>query len=208
MADKPIRVLLVDDSPVALAVLKKLLSRSSEVEVVGTASNGKEALDLISILNPAVVCTDLDMPVMSGLELTKTIMARCPRPILVVSSLVQSENVDKIFGVLEAGAIDVLPKPRAGSNSQSQWSADELIRKIRVVAGVTAFRRRPHAAEGSHGPRQEGDVHRAIRPVAIGASAGRPQALHNVLLLLPDGFPAPILCVQHIGPCSLRRLVD
>ena len=84
----PIRVLLVDDSPMVLHLLQRLLSRSPEIQVVGTAANGKEGLDRVCALKPDVVCTDLHMPVMNGLEFTRAVMDICPRPILVVLSLI------------------------------------------------------------------------------------------------------------------------
>ena len=115
----PIRVLLVDDSPVVLAVLKKMLADSSEIEVAGVALNGKTALELIPQLNPDVVCTDLNMPVMDGLELTRTVMERFPRPILVISTAVQKEDSATVFKLLEAGAVDVFPKPKGGLDDRA-----------------------------------------------------------------------------------------
>jgi CheY-like chemotaxis protein len=101
----PIRVLLVDDSALVLTILKRMLSVAPEIQVVGTARNGREALELIPQLQPAVICTDLHMPVMDGLELTREVMRQHPRPILVVSVSVQQENTQHIFRLLEAGAI-------------------------------------------------------------------------------------------------------
>ena len=94
-----IRVLLVDDSPLVLTILKRMLTRSPEIEVVGTARHGKEALELIPLLKPSVICTDFQMPVMNGLELTKAVMATYPCPILVVSSVVDAENTDQAFAL-------------------------------------------------------------------------------------------------------------
>ena len=88
----PIRVLLVDNSPVALAVLKRMLAGAPDIEVVGTAADGQEALEMVERLRPAVVCTDLVMPRMDGLALTRELMARRPVPILVVSSTIRAEE--------------------------------------------------------------------------------------------------------------------
>ena len=107
----PIRVLLVDDSLLTLAILKRMLATAPEIQVVGTATNGKEALDMIPSLQPDVICTDLHMPVMDGLEFTRAVMERFPRPILVLSVSVQKEQTANIFQLLEAGAIDVMAKP-------------------------------------------------------------------------------------------------
>ena len=86
MMSSPVSVLLVDDSLIALTILSRMLSSSPDIQVVGKARSGREALELIPQLQPAVICTDLHMPDMDGLELTKQIMGRFPRPILVTRS--------------------------------------------------------------------------------------------------------------------------
>ncbi|MDD5037358.1 MAG: response regulator, partial [Methylococcaceae bacterium] len=106
-----IRVLLVDDSLLTLTIVKKILATCPEIQVVGTATNGKEALNLIPDLRPQVICTDLHMPVMDGLELTRAVMAQFPLPILVLSVSVQKEQPANIFKLLAAGAIEVMAKP-------------------------------------------------------------------------------------------------
>ena len=140
MAQSPIRVLLVDDSPLMLLILKRVLATSPEIEVIGTAADGKEALAQIERLRPAVICTDFQMPVMDGLELTREVMTRFPCPILVVSAVVGDEHPERVFALLEAGAVDVFPKPRGALEPDSP-EARELLRKIKVAAGVFVFRR-------------------------------------------------------------------
>jgi len=136
-----IRVLLVDDSPIVLHILQRLLSRSPEIEVVGTAADGKKALDLLPALKPDVICTDLHMPVMSGLDFTRAVMDSYPCPILVVSVSVEPGSPN-IFRLLEAGALDILPKPSDILNGDMDELANELSSKIRILAGVRVFRRR------------------------------------------------------------------
>jgi two-component system chemotaxis response regulator CheB len=209
-----IKVLLVDDSPVALAVLKRMLAKSPEIEVVGTAANGREALHLIPLVNPDVVCTDLHMPVMDGLEFTKEAMARHPLPILLVSI---SGNEDSLnaFRVLEAGAVDVLQKPRAHFELDFEKLAPELATKIKILAGVHVFRRRRSEAvsiDENAGKKQLN--HRMVLPelplrmVVIGASTGGPTALQTILAMMPADFPLPIICIQHISEGFLQGLVD
>ncbi|HEY9736221.1 MAG TPA: response regulator, partial [Trichocoleus sp.] len=137
-AQRPIRVLLVEDSPIAIAILKRILSSTPDIEVVGTARTGLEALALIPRLQPDVVCTDLHMPQMSGLELTRQIMAECPRPILVISASVQEDDTSQVFQLLEAGAVDVFPKPRSGL-ADDERTQKALVNKIRVLSGVKVF---------------------------------------------------------------------
>lgn len=207
----PIRVLLVDDSPMALTILQRMLSASPEIEVVGTARHGREALALIPRLQPAVICTDLHMPVMDGLELTREVMLQYPRPILVVSVSVQKDSTQNIFRLLEAGAIDVCPKPRSGLASDYEPVRQELIGKIKILSGVVVFRKHRKASPAPASPNNVPPPFiepAAVRIVAIGASTGGPQALQTILTALPPDFPVPILCVQHISDGFLQGLVD
>lgn len=139
MNKKQIRVLLVEDSPVAIILLKRILTSTPDLEVVGTARTGLEGLQMIPVVKPDVICTDLHMPQMNGLEFTIEVMANCPRPILVISASVQPENKQNVFELLAAGAIDVFPKPRAGMSANYETIKQELITKIRVLSGVSVF---------------------------------------------------------------------
>ncbi|MGL4619444.1 response regulator [Chroococcidiopsis sp.] len=130
----PIKVLLVDDSPVAMSIFLKVLDSAPEVQVVGTAQDGAEALNLIPRVQPHVICTDLKMPKMDGLELIKQVMAKTPLPILVLSDAVQKQDIDNVFQVLQAGAVDVMPKPASVSTTDREELKRQLITKIRVLA--------------------------------------------------------------------------
>jgi two-component system, chemotaxis family, protein-glutamate methylesterase/glutaminase len=207
----PVSVLLVDDSLIALTILSRMLSTSPDIQVVGKARSGREALELIPRLQPAVICTDLHMPDMDGLELTKEIMGRFPRPILVVSSAVHPEDAHNVFSLLEAGAIDVLPKPHGGLAADERGIAQELIRKIKIISGVVALTRRQKILPGLGEPRARPSSPPSpprSRIVAVGASTGGPQALRTILAQLPADFPAPVLCVQHISEGFLGGLVE
>ncbi|MBI3796569.1 MAG: chemotaxis-specific protein-glutamate methyltransferase CheB [Deltaproteobacteria bacterium] len=198
---------------ITLKMLQKLLASSPEVQVVGLARNGQEALNLIPQLRPAVICTDYLMPLMDGLELTRQIMKRFPTPVLVVSSLVIEKGTPTAFKLLEAGALDIFPKPGTTADSDYTRLAEELIQKIRILSGVPVFARRglvsPKAASAdSRQPLRELGLVKRISIVAIGASTGGPQALKEVLQNLPPNLPAPILCVQHISDGFLQGLVD
>ena len=129
-----IRVLLVEDSAVAINIYEKMLNSSRHIEVIGKASNGKEGLDLVSQLNPDVICTDLQMPQMDGLEFTKQVMAAHPTPILVLSNAVQKSDIDNIYEVMKAGAVDVMAKPQTALGGNTESMQNELEVKIRVLA--------------------------------------------------------------------------
>lgn len=224
MLHSPISVLLVDDSIVVLTILSQLLCSSPEIKVVGTARNGKEALALIPQLQPAVICTDLYMREMDGLELIKQVMAKYPRPILAISAAVQPADTQNIFRLLEAGAVDVFPKPMTGLAADYQQIKQELIGKIKILAGVKVFtRRQPEAVKTSalltgvataKSTLQSVTSSRIVEPnttiraIAIGASTGGPQALFTILTQLPASLPVPVICVQHICEGFLTGLID
>jgi two-component system chemotaxis response regulator CheB len=207
----PIRVLLVDDSLLTLAILKIMLAPAPEIQVVGTATNGWEALNMIPALQPDVICTDLHMPVMDGLELTKAVMERFPRPILVLSVSVQKEQTSNIFQLLEAGAIDIMAKPLGEVGMDYGLNAQELVSKIKILAGVVVIRKRGKETyvaappSGNNLPQIEAAPPRII---GIGASTGGPQAFQEILTHLPGNFPVPLLCVQHISEGFMQGMVD
>ncbi len=130
----PIKVFLVEDSQVALQILKRLLDSAPEVEVVGTAYDGAEALAKIPACNPDVICTDLQMPVMDGFDFTQKVMAQFPRPILVVSNAVQSGDFENIYKLMQLGALDFFPKPTTGSPTDYETMKGALVTKIKVLA--------------------------------------------------------------------------
>ncbi|HHP7230339.1 MAG TPA: chemotaxis-specific protein-glutamate methyltransferase CheB [Xenococcaceae cyanobacterium] len=228
----PIRVLIVEDSAIFQTVLKNIFQTSPDIEVVGTASNGVEGLALIPQLNPDVICTDFHMPKMDGLEFTKQVMATDPRPILVISVSVQTEQRHRIFELLEAGAVDIFPKPRSGESPASQIDRLKLVNKIKVLAGVRVFKKRASLSDFSSQPLsktpQQAAVNFAaisqprskspqqaaatsasgIKIVAIGTSTGGPQALQAIFEGIPANFPVPIVCVQHISHGFLDGLIQ
>jgi two-component system chemotaxis response regulator CheB len=206
-AKPPITVLLVDDSPVALAVLGRILAASPEIVVVGTARSGREALEMIPRLDPAVVCTDLHMPDMDGLELTRKILEQYPRPVLVVSASTQHEDTHNVFRVLDAGAIDVVPKPMGGLQSDYDQIARDLISKIKVLSGVYVFRRRTQPGTQSATAAERAGGERA-RIIVVGASTGGPQVLQRIFSALPPTFPVPIVCIQHIANGFLEGFAE
>lgn len=209
-AGRDIRVLLVDDSPIAIELIRRMLATAPEIQVVGSASDGVDALALIPQVRPDVICTDLHMPKMDGLELTREVMARHPLPILVLSISVQAEQEHNIFQMLEAGALDILAKPRGGMESDFGVTAHDLITKIRILAGVKVIgKRRVQVAATTKPipPSMLGLMTTPPRIVGIGASTGGPQALEQVLGQLPADFPLPLLCVQHIAEGFMQGLV-
>ncbi|MDB9528302.1 chemotaxis-specific protein-glutamate methyltransferase CheB [Oscillatoria sp. CS-180] len=209
-----IRVLLVEDSLVALTILKRIFDSTPDIEIVGTARTGIEALELIPKVHPEVICTDFHMPQMNGLEFISYVMAHHPLPILVVSASVQEEDTHRIFQLLAAGAVDILPKPRVGLDLENILLRQALIDKVRILSGVKVFKKKQSAnlnqSNSLKNSRTPALVSARCRPkiVAVGASTGGPLALQEFLTYLPDDFPLPIICVQHISLGFLQSLID
>ncbi|MBL1208351.1 chemotaxis-specific protein-glutamate methyltransferase CheB [Geminocystis sp. GBBB08] len=216
-----IKVLLVEDSPVATILLQKIINASSDIQVVGTAKNGLEGLELLKKLNPDVICSDLHMPKMNGLEFTKEVMANFPKPILVISASVQEEDTKHVFDVLNAGAVDIFPKPRSGQPKDYDFITESLLTKIRVLSGIKVFRRKssstsilpiPSSSTSQSTPVKSTpstiSSHKKIQMIAIGTSTGGPQVLLEILGKIPAHFSVPIVCVQHISEGFLDGLID
>src|SRR3954466_9844146 len=133
---QPIRVIVVDDSALMRRVITGLLEQDPAIRVVGTARNGREAIDLVMELRPDIVTMDVRMPVMDGLATTEHLMAYCPTPILVLTASLASHDVDITFKMLGAGALEVIEKP-SGSDAQAlDRTGSALIRRIKVLARV------------------------------------------------------------------------
>jgi two-component system, chemotaxis family, protein-glutamate methylesterase/glutaminase len=209
-----IRVLIVEDSLIALVILKRILTSSPQIEIVGEAHSGLEALQLIPQVQPDVICTDLHMPKMNGLAFTSEVMALYPRPILVISAFVQEEDTQQVFQLLEAGAVDIFPKPRLGLAIDNDVFRKELINRIHVLSGVKVLTKRRKPPRNTKKIDQKGlpifSFNSYPRPkiIIIGASTGGPQALYEMFTQLPSDFPIPIICVQHICVGFLQGLID
>jgi chemotaxis response regulator CheB len=130
----PVKVVLVEDSIVALEVLERLLNSSPEIDVVGTARDGAEGLRVIQQTKPDVICTDLQMPTMDGLEFTQKLMAQNPLPVLVISNAVHPNDVENIYSLMKAGALDFFPKPNSGTSTDYEKIKGALVTKIKVLS--------------------------------------------------------------------------
>lgn len=210
--DKIIKVLLVDDSPLAIVLLKKMLSYSTNIDVVGSASNGLEALKIIPALNPDVVCTDIHMPKMDGLTFIKELMAINPLPVLVISAYFKDADQQNAFVLLDAGAIDIFQKPDLSVNYNLETMANELNSKIKIISGVVPFTK-PKNKKSTltidiNKSEQIVGRDEQVGILAIGASTGGPQVLHTIIKNLPSNFPVPIICIQHISDGFLKGFVD
>jgi two-component system chemotaxis response regulator CheB len=199
------RVLVVEDSATVRERLCSILAADPEVEIVGEASDGRQAIDLCQEQRPDVVTMDMVLPVMSGLAATEYIMAYCPTPILVVSSSFNRSELFKMYDALAAGAVDVLEKPN-GDDPDGAWerrflSTLKLVSRVRVITHLRGRLRtyHPDTYDGIRSVAAQSDLSGSIKIAAIGASTGGPSAVVDVIRSLPRDFSAPILLVLHLN---------
>jgi two-component system chemotaxis response regulator CheB len=189
---------VIDDSAYVRKVVREILSRSPFVEVVGTARDGLEALDLVERLEPDVVTCDLIMPELDGVGFVREQMQRRPVPIIIMS--IANETAEAALTALDAGAIDFVQKPTALATEKIFEVSTELIEKVKAAGNIAlnkiptappppiAAKPEPASISGSH----------LVDAVMIGISTGGPQALKRLIPQLPKDFPVPVVMVMHM----------
>jgi len=210
-----LKVLVVDDSAFFRRRIVEILNADIGIEVVGTAGNGQEAVDLARRLDPDVVTMDIEMPVMDGITAVRRIMSESPRPILMFSTLT-TDGAKATLDALDAGAMDFLPKRFSDMASDEEGAKMLLRRRVRALARgrrpmparadsvparvplneATPLQRQPLQSPPRPAPSPESL--RTARALLIGTSTGGPVALQEVLKPLPAAFPLPIVLVQHM----------
>ena len=210
---KKFRVLVVEDSTFMRRVLETIFNSDDQLQVVGHATDGREAIALAESLKPDVITMDLNMPHMDGLQATAHIMTTNPRPIVVVSSETR-EGAAKTLKALELGAIEFVTKPSGGVDLDMQSAKEELIRKVRMAAKVRVVRtasRMVTAVQGA-GIGAAAPVQRVrlapstpIIPaelrfpvVVLAASTGGPATVMRMAPGFTKDFPAAVFLVQHM----------
>jgi len=192
------KVLVVDDSAYVRKVVTQMLSRSPFLEVVATARDGREALEVAEDIRPDVITCDLNMPEMDGVAFVQAQMARRPIPIVIIS--VVNGAGEQVLSALDAGAIDFLQKPTTLASDRLLEVADELIEKVKAAAGAPMNRSVADAPVLEPLPVSVAAGARAIDIVVIGISTGGPQALRLVMPRLPADLPVPVAIVLHMPP--------
>lgn len=208
------QILVVDASPAARERLIGLFQNCQDLQVIGSASNGAEAVRLVKRLQPDLVTIDIHMPEMDGLEATQQIMREAPTPIVIIDGSRTPDDKSLAFKALKAGALTIVNKP----DWNDPETCAELVRTVRLMAGVpvvhhwgpkgkdrmstpvrlpVATPRRLEYQLPANAPM--GDI-ADIQVIGIASSTGGPSALATVLGKLPVDYPLPILLVQHIAP--------
>lgn len=200
---KKIKVLIVDDSIVMRRIITDLLSEDPEIDVVGTARNGLEAIERIKVLAPDVVTMDIEMPVMDGLAALQHIMAETPMPVVMLSSM-DKRQADITLKSLEFGAVDFISKTSGSLSLDLEKTRDLIIEKIKAAAVAKLELRPPvRSIEPTHMPNLSGEW-----IIVIGSSTGGPKALPEVLSRLPRNLPAAVMIVQHMPEGFTRSFAE
>jgi two-component system chemotaxis response regulator CheB len=199
----PIRVLIVEDSPVMQRLLADLIGRGPDLEVAGVAGDPYEARDLVKSLKPDVMTLDVEMPRMDGITFLERLMRLRPMPVVMVSSLTE-RDAEASLRALELGALDVIAKPRAPDGQALADFGASIAEKLRAAARAAL----PARLDGVRAPVRPlaGPADRRLlegQLVAIGASTGGTEAVREVLQRLPRETP-PIVIVQHMPEMFTR----
>ncbi|TIH06577.1 protein-glutamate methylesterase/protein-glutamine glutaminase [Pseudomonas leptonychotis] len=226
-----VKVLVVDDSGFFRRRVSEILSADPNIQVIGTATNGREAIEQAQALKPDVITMDYEMPMMDGITAVRNIMQRCPTPVLMFSSLTH-EGARVTLDALEAGAVDFLPKNFEDISRNPERVKQLLCEKIHTIARSnrrslspppvsaaatsTAAQAkpavRPATTTTSPPPRPAGvsaaPKRKSYKLVAIGTSTGGPVALQRVLTQLPANFPAPIVLIQHMPAAFTKAFAE
>ena len=210
-----IRVLIVDDSAFMRVMISDMLKSDADIEVAGTARNGKEGLEKAILLKPDIITLDIEMPVMNGLEALVELMKLKPVPKVIILSSLSYEGGEAAIKAFELGALDYVVKPvRSLITIDAEQMREELINKIKSICwSKTGYF--PQIKPEYKLPSVDKKVKHKSRSdeylkyiVAIGTSTGGPKALQEVITKLPQDIPAAVLIVQHMPPGFTKSLAN
>jgi len=209
---RKIRVLIVDDSVVIRRLLTDILKDDPEIEVAGTAPNGKIALAKLPQVNPDVVTLDIEMPEMDGLQTLPELRKAYPKLPVIMFSTLTERGAKTTFDALALGATDYVAKPANVGNVTAgiEMVKAQLLPKIKALCPQipSAIKSVPSLPSRTLPPITPSRMGRSCEVLLIGSSTGGPQALASVLSILPATFPVPIAIVQHMPPVFTRHLAD
>jgi two-component system chemotaxis response regulator CheB len=219
---KRIRVIVADDSALMRQALRQILAASDDLELVGTARDGEEAVAKARVLRPDVISMDVNMPRLDGISALQIVLEEKICPVVMVSSLTQ-QGAATTFECLELGAFDFVAKPDGSASATMGTVASELVVKLRTAAtrGLVHHVRRPLEPPRPYGAGARASMSGGAQTreragketaIAIGISTGGPATLLEVLPLIPPDVPASLFLVQHMPSGFMsafaRRLDD
>src|ERR1700732_45601 len=209
--NKKFRVLIVDDSTFMRKVLETILNSDDQLQVVGQAKDGREAITLAESLKPDVITMDINMPHVDGLQATAQIMTTNPRPIVIVSSE-SKDGAASTLKALELGAIEFVAKPSSGIDLDMQSIKEDLLRKVRMAAKVRVVRTASRLASTLQSmsgtpapapvpaklPAPTASSDQRFPIVVLAASTGGPATVMRLAPGFTRDFPAAVFLVQHM----------
>ncbi len=199
-----IKVLIVDDSAFMRKVLSDIVDQEEYLVVVGTATDGKDALNKITLLNPDIITLDVEMPIMDGIDCLREIMIRFPKPVIMLSSGTE-HGAELTIRALDEGAVDFIAKPKNIFDIKNDKKRKEIIEKISIAKNIN-FKHSKIESNDSSLLTQANKVLKNI--IAIGSSTGGPKALQSIIPELPGDIPAAVLVVQHMPPGFTYTLAE
>ncbi len=203
-----IKVIIVDDLKTVRELIKAVIEKDPEIKVVGMASGGKGAIDIIPQLKPDIVLMDLRMPDMDGFQTVRHLMGICPTRVLIVTASYTPKS-DLVFKALEAGAVDLINKPPVFKIASDPNIGTILIEKIKTLSKAKITPGPEGAVKRlqtfKFGLGQTGAIDKVV---AIAVSTGGPKALSEVIPLLPENLPAGVVVVQHMAKGFIQGLAD
>ncbi|MEJ8554563.1 chemotaxis-specific protein-glutamate methyltransferase CheB [Tepidibacter sp. Z1-5] len=206
-----IKVLVVEDSPTIQQLITYILNSDENIEVIGVVDNGEKAIKFINKNKPDIITMDISMPVMDGFEATKRIMETNPIPIIVISGLIDSHDIDRTFKAIEAGAVSVIEKPEGINHDDFYKISQNITDTVKLMSEVKVVKRKADykniKLNLSSGIKPN-NVFSDLKIAAIGVSTGGPPVLQTLFSKLPHNIKIPILVVQHISPGFLNGLID
>ena len=216
---KIVRVLIVDDSRFMRRRVAELFADQKDLEVIGEASTGREAIRKVAELEPDVVTMDIEMPVMDGISAVKQIMQYTPTPVMMFSIATQ-QGAQATLDALDAGAMDFFPKQLEEVDNDAETAKRLFCSRVRALGWQAARIRRNHKTENvirsSRLPNHKVRSHAKFREndyslLVIAASTGGPVAIQKILSSFPANYPVPVLLVQHMPgdfTCSFAQRLD
>jgi two-component system chemotaxis response regulator CheB len=207
-----INILIVDDSLTSREYLKQIILTDSQLNIIGEAQDGNEALLLAEKKRPDVILMDIQMPGLNGYEATRSIMEKCPIPIVINSTLATPDKTEIIFQAMKAGAVAVCQKPTGRGHPDAPLLIEKLLRMIKLMSEVKVvrlLRRRDKFQETEQTalPSHK-DAQSLVDVIAVGASTGGPPLLHTILSNLAKNFTIPVIIVQHIASGFLEGMIE
>ena len=208
-----VRVLIVEDSPLTATLIQSILENDADIEVVGIATDGEQAIEMVKKLKPNVITMDVLLPTLDGIETTKRIMGEIPTPILILSTAIFTFGQSKVFQALAYGALEVMEKTFFEGKNVDEQGVKKLQETVKMLARVKVIRHPLSVLEKmkkTQAVRYINAKETASEEKIIGlaASTGGTVAILSILKRLPKDFKVPIIIVQHITIGFERGFAD